>query len=81
MGKIIMSELADRLAEKAGIEKRVAQTFLSAVIDTIRDGVNNDKIVKIGNFFLFKIIKILLLLNKPLNKRTNFSAFKFIFFR
>jgi nucleoid DNA-binding protein len=58
MGKIIMSELADRLAEKAGIEKRVAQTFLSAVIDTIRDGVNNDKIVKIKGLGTFKVIDV-----------------------
>ena len=53
-----MSELADRLAEKAGIEKRVAQTFLSAVIDTIRDGVNNDKIVKIKGLGTFKVIDV-----------------------
>ena len=58
MGKINMSELADRLAEKAGISKRDAQAFLSAIIETIRDGVNNDKIVKIKGLGTFKVIDV-----------------------
>ena len=53
-----MSELADRLAEKAGISKRDAQAFLSAIIETIRDGVNNDKIVKIKGLGTFKVIDV-----------------------
>lgn len=53
-----MSELADRLAEKAGLKKREAQAFLTAVIDTIREGVNNDKMVKIKGLGTFKVIDV-----------------------
>lgn len=56
MGKIFMSDLADRLAEQAGMSKRDAQQFLSAVVETIQEGVNNDKIVKIKGLGTFKVI-------------------------
>ena len=58
MGKINMSELADRLAEKAGLNKRTAQAFLSAIVETIREGVNNDKLVKIKGLGTFKVIDV-----------------------
>ena len=47
MGKVFMAELADMLAQKAGISKREAQQFLTDFVETIQDGVNNDKLVKI----------------------------------
>lgn len=58
MGKIFMSDLADRLAEQAGMSKRDAQQFLSAVAETIQEGVNNDKIVKIKGLGTFKVIDV-----------------------
>ena len=58
MGKIFMSDLADRLAEQAGMSKRDAQQFLSAVVETIQEGVNNDKIVKIKGLGTFKVIDV-----------------------
>lgn len=58
MAKINMNELADRLSLKAGIGKREAQAFLTAVIDTIREGVNNDKMVKIKGLGTFKVIDV-----------------------
>ena len=37
MGKIFMAELADMLAQKAGISKREAQQFLTDFVETIQD--------------------------------------------
>ena len=53
-----MSELADRLAEQMGTSKRDAQQFLAAVVETIQEGVNNDKLVKIKGLGTFKVIDV-----------------------
>ena len=53
-----MNELADRLAEQTGMSKRDAQQFLAAVVETIQEGVNNDKIVKIKGLGTFKVIDV-----------------------
>lgn len=53
-----MAELADMLAQKAGISKREAQQFLTDFIETIQDGVNNDKLVKIKGLGTFKVIDV-----------------------
>ena len=58
MGKIYMNDLADLLAQKANISKREAQQFIAAVIETIQDGVNDDKQVKIKGLGTFKVIDI-----------------------
>lgn len=58
MGKINMSELADMLAQKAKISKREAQQFIAAVIETIQEGVNTDKQVKIKGLGTFKVIDV-----------------------
>ena len=58
MGKVNMPELADLLAQKAGISKREAQQFLSALVETIQDGVNDDKLVKIKGLGTFKVIDV-----------------------
>ena len=53
-----MAELADMLAQKAGISKREAQQFLTDFVETIQDGVNNDKLVKIKGLGTFKVIDV-----------------------
>ena len=58
MGKIFMAELADMLSQKAGISKREAQQFLTDFVETIQDGVNNDKLVKIKGLGTFKVIDV-----------------------
>ena len=58
MGKIFMAELADMLAQKAGISKREAQQFLTDFVETIQDGVNNDKLVKIKGLGTLKVIDV-----------------------
>ena len=47
MERIFMSDLAARLAELTGMSKRKAQLFMSAIVETIQEGINNDKMVKI----------------------------------
>ena len=58
MGKIFMTELADMLAQKAGISKREAQQFLTDFVETIQDGVNSEKLVKIKGLGTFKVIDV-----------------------
>ena len=58
MGKVFMAELADMLAQKVGISKREAQQFLTDFVETIQDGVNNDKLVKIKGLGTFKVIDV-----------------------
>ena len=58
MGKIFMAELADMLAQKAGISKRDAQQFLTDFVETIQDGVNSEKLVKIKGLGTFKVIDV-----------------------
>lgn len=58
MGKVFMAELADMLAQKVGISKREAQQFLTDFVETIQDGVSNDKLVKIKGLGTFKVIDV-----------------------
>ena len=58
MGKVYMTELADLLAQKSGISKRAAQQFLSSFIETIQDGVKEEKLVKIKGLGTFKVIDV-----------------------
>jgi nucleoid DNA-binding protein len=53
-----MGELAELLSSKAGIGKAEAIQFLTAVIETIQDGVNHDKLVKIKGLGTFKVIDV-----------------------
>ena len=58
MGKIYMAELADLLAQKTGVSKTDAQQFLTAFVETIQQGVNSDKLVKIKGLGTFKVIDV-----------------------
>ena len=53
-----MTELADMLAQKAGISKREAQQFLTDFVETIQDAVNSEKLVKIKGLGTFKVIDV-----------------------
>ena len=53
-----MSDLAARLAEQTGMSKRKAQLFMSAIVETIQEGINNDKMVKIKGLGTFKVIDV-----------------------
>lgn len=58
MGKIYMSDLNIYLVDKAGLDKRTAQQFLEAIIETIQEGVNEDRLVKIKGLGTFKVIDV-----------------------
>ena len=53
-----MAELAELLSQQANISKREAQQFLTTMIETIRDGINEDKLVKIKGLGTFKVIDV-----------------------
>ena len=53
-----MSDLAARLAELTGMSKRKSQLFMSAIVETIQEGINNDKMVKIKGLGTFKVIDV-----------------------
>ena len=53
-----MNDLADMLAQKANVSKREAQQFLSAFVESIQDGVNEEKLVKIKGLGTFKVIDV-----------------------
>ena len=56
--KITLNELVDLLAKKAHMSKREAQQFIAAVIETIQEGVNADKQVKIKGLGTFKVVDV-----------------------
>ena len=58
MERIFMSDLAARLAELTGMSKRKAQLFMSGIVETIQEGINNDKMVKIKGLGTFKVIDV-----------------------
>lgn len=58
MSKITIQDFAIRLAERKNISVADAQRFMTAVLDTINEGLNNDKVVKIKGFGTFKVIDV-----------------------
>lgn len=58
MGKIYMSDLNIYLVDKAGLDKHTAQQFLESLIETIQEGVNEDRLVKIKGLGTFKVIDV-----------------------
>ncbi len=58
MAKILMSELAGVLAERHHLGREQAQQFLSAFVETIREGIANDGLVKIKGLGTFKLIDV-----------------------
>ena len=58
MSKITLQELSSRLAERCSMSVADAQNFLSAVLDTIHDGLHEDKFLKIKGLGTFKVIDV-----------------------
>lgn len=58
MAKVYMSELAEMLSTRCQLNKREAQQFLTAVVETIQEGINSDKMVKIKGLGTFKVIDV-----------------------
>ena len=53
-----MSELAEMLSARTKLSKREAQQFLVAIVETIQEGIINDKMVKIKGLGTFKVVDI-----------------------
>jgi nucleoid DNA-binding protein len=58
MSKITIQEFAERLAERKGMSVSDAQRFLTAMLDTINDGLKDEKIVKVKGLGTFKVIDV-----------------------
>lgn len=58
MGKVTISELVELFAQKANINKQQAQSFIMAVLETISEGVDQDKLVKIKGLGTFKVVDV-----------------------
>lgn len=56
--KITTQALSDMLAEKAGINKRTADAFVKAFVQTVIDGGISDGVVKIKGLGTFKTVKV-----------------------
>ena len=58
MSKLNLTDLASRLMEKHGLDKREAAFFIDAIIETIHKGLDADKQVKIKGLGTFKIVGV-----------------------
>ena len=58
MAKIYLSELSAVLAEKHGIDRRVAQRFVTSVVAVVQSGLESDRMVKVKGLGTFKIIDV-----------------------
>ena len=58
MSKITIQEFAERLAERKGMSVSDAQRFLTAMLDTINNGLKDEKIVKVKGLGTFKVIDV-----------------------
>lgn len=56
--KLSFQNIADTLARKAGVQKKVAETFSKAFFDTIVEAVSAGDIVKIKGLGTFKLIEV-----------------------
>ena len=55
MNKIALDELSKIIVEKHKLSLNDAQTFVRLMFDTINDGLQNDKLVKIKGLGTFKV--------------------------
>ena len=58
MAKLYLSELSAVLAEKHGIDRRVAQRFVTSIVAVVQSGLEADRMVKIKGLGTFKVIDV-----------------------
>ncbi len=56
--KILLQELADIIAVREGLSKKKAETFCRLFFETVEEGLNKDKYVKIKGFGTFKLVPV-----------------------
>ena len=58
MDRISIQEVATILVEKSGLKKRDAERFALTMFDIVKEGLMNDKLVKVKGLGTFKIIDV-----------------------
>lgn len=58
MERISIQELSAILVTKSGLKKKDAERFSTTIFEVIKDGLKNDRLVKIKGFGTFKVINI-----------------------
>lgn len=56
--KLLLQDLADLMARHDGITKKKADVFVRAFFETIRQGLETDRYVKIKGFGTFKLVEV-----------------------
>ncbi len=56
--KLTIQDLSTALAEKNGIDRKDAETFIRAMFDLIEESLEKDKYVKVKGFGVFKLISV-----------------------
>lgn len=56
--KILLQELAERLAVRGNVSRRDAELFVRCVLDVIEESLQTDKIVKIKGLGTFKLVSV-----------------------
>ena len=57
-GKVLLQDLAQSLAAKRNAQRKDVEAFMKAFFETIREGILQDKIVKIKGLGTFKMIDV-----------------------
>ncbi|MCH5301608.1 MAG: HU family DNA-binding protein [Prevotella sp.] len=58
MDKISISELAQILADKSGLKKKIAEQFAIEMFDVIKSGIEQDQLAKVKGLGTFKVIDV-----------------------
>lgn len=58
MSKVVLSQLAELLAQKNGLSQHVAETFARTMFDVINQGLVDDKLVKVKGLGTFKVTSV-----------------------
>ena len=58
MGKITIQEIATKLTDQNGLSKKEATLFVNMMFETIREALEQDKVVKVKGLGTFKIIDV-----------------------
>ena len=55
---LTIKDLAEILVQKHQLDSRSAEAFINAVIETIHEGLKNDRVVKVKGFGTFKLTAV-----------------------
>ena len=58
MSKLNLTDLSQQLMDKHGLDRREAAYFVEAIVKTLHDGLEADKLVKIKGLGTFKIVGV-----------------------